>query len=130
MTTIRRRAGLAAALVLTAATSLSVAPVRADDRVKAGEKLFKDQGCPQCHGFGGKGDGYLLKMIKEPAQMHDWTAPDVLKAMNDQYLFDITKQGGEPLGKSKVMLSYGHKMSDEEIRTVIVYIRSLQPPAP
>lgn len=123
-----RRAGLAAVLVSTAI--LSVASARADDQVKAGEKLFKDQGCPQCHGFGGKGDGYLLGMIKEPVKMHDWTAPDLLKGMNDQFLFDITKQGGEPLGKSKVMLAYGHKLSDEEIRTIIVYIRSVQPPAP
>jgi mono/diheme cytochrome c family protein len=126
MNSIRRRAGLAAAFILTA-TAVLAPPAHGDDRVKAGEKLFKDQGCPQCHGFGGKGDGYLLKMIKEPVQMHDWTAADTLKAMNDQFLFDITKQGGEPLGKSKVMLAYGHKLSDDEIRTIVVYIRSLQP---
>jgi mono/diheme cytochrome c family protein len=130
MSTIRRRVGLVAILGLTAATSLSIATAQAEDRVKAGEKLFKDQGCPQCHGFGGKGDGYLLKMIKEPVQMKDWSAPDGLKGMNDEFLFDITKKGGEPLGKSKVMLSYGHKLSDEEIRTIVVYIRSLPQPAP
>jgi mono/diheme cytochrome c family protein len=130
MSTIRRRAGLVAAFALTATASLSAIPARADDRVAQGEKLFKDQGCPQCHGFGGKGDGYLLKMIKEPVQMHDWTSPDTLKGLSDTYLFDITKQGGEPLGKSKVMLSYGHKLSDDEIRTIIVYIRSVATPAP
>jgi mono/diheme cytochrome c family protein len=130
MSTIRRRAGLFAAFALTAAASLAAIPARADDRVEEGEKLFKDQGCPQCHGFGGKGDGYLLGMIKEPVKMHDWTAPDTLKGLSDAYLFDITKQGGEPLGKSKVMLPYGHKLSDDEIRTIVVYIRSVAPPAP
>ncbi len=130
MSTIRRPAGLAAVLALTAAVSLSAIPARADDRVVQGEKLFKDQGCPQCHGFGGKGDGYLLGMIKEPVKMHDWTAPGTLKDLSDTYLFDITKQGGEPLGRSKVMLSYGHKLSDDEIRTIIVYVRSVAPPAP
>ena len=103
---------------------------RGDERVDQGHKLFKDQGCPQCHGFGGKGDGYLLNMLKEPVHMHDWTDPQFLKGLSDDDLFAITKQGGEPLGKSKIMIAYGHKMSDDEIRTVIVFIRSLGTPTP
>jgi mono/diheme cytochrome c family protein len=105
-------------------------PAGGDDRVAQGEKLFKEQGCPQCHGFRGKGDGYLLGMLKEPAKMHDWTDPQFLKGLDDDYLIAITEQGGEPLGKSKVMLAYGHKLSDDEIKTLVVYIRSLATPAP
>ena len=120
-----------ARVALVAVVALvTAAAARADERVAAGRKLFKDEGCPQCHGFAGKGDGYLLGMLKEPVKMHDWTAPDTLKGLSDAYLFDITKQGGEPLGKSKVMLPYGHKLSDDEIRTIVVYIRSVAPPAP
>src|SRR5262245_44041222 len=107
-----------------------VTAAHGDERLDQGHKLFKDQGCPQCHGFGGKGDGYLLNMLKEPVKMHDWTDPQFMKGLKDDDLFEITKQGGEPLGKSKVMLAYGHKMSDDEIRTVVVFIRSLGSPAP
>lgn len=118
---------LAVAVVLLAA-----APARADDQVATGRKLFKDEGCPQCHGFGGKGDGYLLGMLKEPVKMHDWTDAATMRAFDDAYLFDITKRGGEALGKNKVMLKYAHKLDDEQIRTVVVFIRSLaaKPAAP
>jgi mono/diheme cytochrome c family protein len=126
----RHLACAAGAVLAVAAVHGIPETARGDDRAAQGEKLFKDQGCPQCHGFGGKGDGYLLKMLKEPATMHDWTDGKTLPELDDTYLFEITKQGGEPLGKSKVMLPYGHKLSDEEIRTIVVYIRSIASPAP
>ena len=101
-------------------------PARADDaQIAQGQKIFKDEGCPQCHGFGGKGDGYLLGMLKEPVKMHDWTDPAANQSWSDQYLLDITKQGGEAIGKNKVMLKYGNKLSDEQIRLVIVFLRSV-----
>jgi mono/diheme cytochrome c family protein len=123
MSCVRGVIALVVSVVLLAAS-----PARADDRVGAGRKLFKDEGCPQCHGFGGKGDGYLLGMLKEPVKMHDWTDAATMRAFDDAYLFDITKQGGESLGKNKVMLKYAHKLDDEQIRTIVVFIRSLAAP--
>lgn len=127
MLVARCATALAAAVVL-----LATSPARADDQVVAGRKLFKDEGCPQCHGFGGKGDGYLLGMLKEPVKMHDWTDAATMRTFDDAYLFDITKRGGEALGKNKVMLKYAHKLDDEQIRTIVVFIRSLaaQPAVP
>lgn len=116
---------MAAALWLAGSSSGA-----ANDRLAEGKKLFKDEGCPQCHGFGGKGDGYLLGMLKEPVQMHDWTDAATMQAYDDAYLFEITKRGGEALGKSKVMLKYGHKMSDDQIRAVITFIRSVAAKTP
>jgi mono/diheme cytochrome c family protein len=127
---VRHSARVATGAVALVLASAAWTAARGDDRVEQGHKLFKDQGCPQCHGFGGKGDGYLLKMLKEPAAMHDWTDGKTLQAMDDTYLFEITKQGGEPLGKSKVMLPYGHKLSDDEIRAIIAYVRSIAKSAP
>jgi mono/diheme cytochrome c family protein len=125
-----RTAAVVLVLALIGGPGLLAPPARADERVDQGRQLFKEQGCPQCHGFGGKGDGYLLNMLKEPVEMRDWTEPGALKGFDDAYLFEITKRGGEPLGKSKVMLPYGHKLSDDEIRTITVFIRSLAPPVP
>lgn len=119
--------GALARLAALAAVVLVASPAQADTRVGEGRKLFKDEGCPQCHGFGGKGDGYLLGMLKEPVHMRDWTDPAAMRDLDDAYLFDITKQGGEALGKSKVMLKYSHKLSDEQIRSIVVFIRSLAP---
>ena len=55
-------------------------------------------------------------MLKEPVHTHDWTDPRFLKGLSDDDLFAITKQGASRSAKSKVMLAYGHKMSDDEIR--------------
>jgi mono/diheme cytochrome c family protein len=123
----RVRATLSALAALASLAVLAASGVaRADDaQVEQGHKIFKDEGCPQCHGFGGKGDGYLLGMLKEPVKMHDWTDPALNQSWTDQYLLDITKKGGEAIGKNKVMLKYGNKMSDEQIRLVIVFLRSV-----
>ncbi|MBY0279217.1 cytochrome c [Candidatus Binatia bacterium] len=120
----RARSALCA-LVACALLSASGAAFADDAQIEQGQKIFKDQGCPQCHGFGGKGDGYLLGMLKEPVKMHDWTDPALNQSWTDQYLLDITKKGGEAIGKNKVMLKYGNKMSDEQIRLVIVFLRSV-----
>lgn len=126
---MKRGGGCVLALATVVLLGVGVAGVAgADDAVARGKKLFNDEGCPQCHGFGGKGDGYLLGMLKEPAPMHDWTDPATMRELDDTYLFEITKQGGEALGKSKQMLRYGRKLNDEQIRDVIAFIRSLAPP--
>jgi mono/diheme cytochrome c family protein len=119
------RSTLAALLAVT--TLAATAPAHADDdpRVAQGQKIFKDEGCPQCHGFHGKGDGYLLGMLKEPVKMDDWTDAAKNQSWTDDYLFEITKKGGEAIGKNKIMLKYGNKLSDEQIRLVIVFLRSV-----
>lgn len=124
----RARSALTA-LALAAAALLAPAPASSGDpaQVEQGRKIFKDEGCPQCHGFGGKGDGYLLGMLKEPVKMHDWTDAATVQGWTDEYLFEITRQGGEAIGKNKVMLKYGNKLTDEQIRTVVVYARSVMP---
>jgi mono/diheme cytochrome c family protein len=117
------RDAIAIAAAVWLVLAASAAP--ADERVAAGRKLFKNEGCPQCHGFGGEGDGYLLGMLKEPVKMRDWTNAEAMRTFDDAYLFEITKRGGEALGKNKVMLKYAHKLDDQQIRTIVVFIRSL-----
>ncbi len=124
----RGRVALAPCAAALLVALLLVSLARAEDQVSEGRKLFKENGCPQCHGFGGKGDGYLLGMLKEPVKMHDWTNAETMRAFDDAYLFEITKKGGEALGKNKVMLKYAHKLDDAQIRSIVVFARSLAPP--
>ncbi len=116
-----RRALAAAALagVLPAAFALG------SGDVERGRRLFKEQGCPQCHGFGGRGDGYLLPMLKERPEMRDWTDRKALEEFDDDSLAEIIAKGGEALGRSKVMLRYSHKLDREQIRDLVAFIRSL-----
>ena len=126
MTGLRLRVPAALLALAAAAFFATSRAARADDaQVEQGHKIFKDEGCPQCHGFGGKGDGYLLGMLKEPVKMHDWTDPAANAGWTDDYLFEITNKGGEAIGKNKVMLKYGNKLTDEQIRAVIAFQRSV-----
>lgn len=131
MMPVRARPCATLSTIAVLAALAVAAPARPDDaQVAQGQKIFKDEGCPQCHGFGGKGDGYLLGMLKEPVKMHDWTDPAANQGWTDDYLFEITKKGGEALGKNKVMLKYGNKLSDEQIRAVVAFQRSVAKPNP
>jgi mono/diheme cytochrome c family protein len=46
----------------------------------------------------------------------------------DQYLFDILKHGGAPLGRPG-MPAFGASLKDDDLRAVVAYVRSLSRPA-
>jgi cytochrome c6 len=75
--------------------------------------LYKSK-CQACHGPDGKGDTAAGKKLG----VKDFHSPEVAK-MSDQELFNITKQG-----KNK-MPSYNNKLTDDQIKELIKYIRSL-----
>lgn len=84
-------------------------PAMADD---AGA-LYKSK-CQVCHGADGKGSAAGQKI-----GVKDFHAPDVQK-QTDAELFDITKQG-----KGK-MPSYDKKLTDDQIKQLVQFIRSLK----
>jgi cytochrome c6 len=99
------RVGLTAALL-----SLGVVGACAQDA--AG--LYKSK-CQACHGADGKGDTAAGKKLG----VKDFHSSEVAK-MSDQELFDITKKGKEK------MPSYDKKLTDDQIKELIKYIRSLK----
>ena len=79
--------------------------------------------CAKCHGPGGKGDGPAGKLLKtKPA---DWTDKAKMSKMSDSDLFNVIKNGGGAVGKSKLMPAWAGKLSDDQINDVIAFIRSL-----
>ena len=97
-------------LMVIAALTLGAAGARADD-VAA---LYKSK-CAACHGADGKGDTPAGKKLGTK----DFRSPDVAK-MTDTELFDITKKG-----KDK-MPGYDQKITDDQIRELVKYVRSLK----
>jgi len=59
--------------------------------------------------------------------MPDFTDPAAMRAVNDRFLFDIIKKGSSQFGRSNAMPSWGMQLSDEQIRALVAYIRSLAP---
>jgi cytochrome c6 len=70
--------------------------------------------CQACHGPDGKGDTAVGKKLG----VKDFHSPEVAK-MSDTELFEITKKG-----KDK-MPPYDGKLTDDQIKSLIKYIRSL-----
>jgi len=103
------------AVVMAAMYLLSV-PSRAEDA-----KPIYDKSCASCHGKEGKGDSPAGKKLK----VKDYTSADVQAAMTDDEMFKAIKEGVNDGDKVK-MKGYGDKLSDEQIKALVAYIRSLK----
>jgi mono/diheme cytochrome c family protein len=51
-----------------------------------------------------------------------------MNTLGDDYLFTVIKKGGMAVGKSPNMAPWGGALSDEQIRNVVAYVRSLANP--
>lgn len=78
------------------------------------ETLYKAK-CQVCHGADGKGETAAGKKLGAK----DFHSPEVVK-MSDAELLAITKNGKEK------MPSYDKKLTDDQIKQLIKYIRTLK----
>jgi mono/diheme cytochrome c family protein len=85
-------------------------------------KAAYEKNCVSCHGAGGKGDGPAAKMLQPPPT--DFATS--LKAMGDADIAKSIKEGGKAVGKAATMPAYGAKLSDDQIRGVVEYIKGLK----
>jgi mono/diheme cytochrome c family protein len=90
-----------------------------------GRALFETH-CAVCHGATGKGDGPGAKVVRQP--MTDFTDAAAMANRDDRFLAEIIKKGGSQFGRSNAMPAWGMKLSDEEIRALVGFIRSVEHP--
>jgi len=101
---------LRALLAPIAAAFLFAAPLRADDAAS----LFKAK-CAVCHGADGSGNTAMGKQMQSP----DLRSEEVQK-QTDAQLIDATTNG-----KGKKMPAYKGKLTDDQIKQLVAYIREL-----
>jgi len=90
--------------------------------IENGKKLFSNS-CAACHGVSGRGDGpAAATMAPRPKNLSDY---EYMKNLTDEELFNAIKYGGASVGKSPSMPAWGSTLSDQEIRDMIFYLRSL-----
>jgi len=77
--------------------------------------------CVSCHGVTGRGSWPATLFLVRPGDLADRARRH---ASSDQYLFDLIKNGGAPIGRPG-MPAFGAALTDEEIRDVLQYVRSL-----
>jgi len=77
--------------------------------------------CVPCHGVDGRGSWRALLFLLRPGDLGDGMR---MRQSSDQYLFDIIKHGGANFGRPG-MPAFGYQLSDEEIRELVAYVRTL-----
>jgi mono/diheme cytochrome c family protein len=91
------------------------------ETIEKGKALYRRH-CASCHGVGGKGDGGQALSGGEPSDLTDdkWdtgsTDGEIFVAIRD--------------GLSADMLAYKEKLKDDQMWTLVVYVRSLRPKPP
>ena len=98
--------------LITALTSAAVA---------ADVKANWEKHCQKCHGADGKGE---TKMGRQSG-VKDYTDAKVQAELTDEKAIKIIKEGLVEKGKKK-MDPYGEKLTDDEIKALLGYIRGFK----
>ena len=77
--------------------------------------------CAQCHGPTGKGDTKMGKMLSAM----DLTDPKKQASFTDAQAATAIKDGVKQNGKT-TMKAFGGKLTDDEIKALIAYVRTLK----
>ena len=109
---VRMRAAIG---ILLAGLVLSGAMPAAEAEGDAVAALYKSK-CEVCHGKDGKGQ--TAQGMRLGA--HDFRAPEVVK-VSDDVLVDVVRKG-----KNRTMPAYAQKLTDDQIRGLIKYVRALK----
>jgi mono/diheme cytochrome c family protein len=111
-------------LALYALLLAGIRPIWAQD-VAEGKKLYLTY-CSTCHGDKGKGDGAAARAL--PVKPADHTDGAVMNKLTDKFLLEVISKGGSAVGKSAMMPAWGGQFKDEQLRDIVVYIRSIANP--
>ena len=86
-------------------------------------KALYTQWCAGCHGATGNGNGPNAAYLPvRPAQHNNATA---MSARSDDALFDTIEAGGAIMNKSPRMPAFGGSLTSQQIRALVLYIRTL-----
>ncbi len=100
-------------MILAAAITLGTAPASGADAGALWNKY-----CASCHGKNGSGHTAMGRK----AGARDYRNAAVQASFSDSEAFSAIKRGVKRKGKAK-MKGYGHKLSDNEIRALVAYVR-------
>ena len=77
--------------------------------------------CATCHGRDGRGSWSAALFLVRPGKLNDAATID---RRSDQYLVDLIKHGGAPIGRPG-MPAFGATLTDSEIAELVGYVRGL-----
>ncbi len=88
-------------------------------------KIIYIEHCAPCHGVTGKGNGNYYASGLEP-RPRNFTDPEFMKQVQDDYLFDVITKGTAAFGMSPFCPPWGETLGEEEkIKNIISFLRTL-----
>jgi mono/diheme cytochrome c family protein len=109
---MRKLIACLSALLITAAATVRAADV----------KEIWDKNCASCHGKDGKGETKAGKK----AEVKDLTDAKYQESFTDEQMFKQIKSGLKDKNGKEKMKAFGDKISDEEIKGLITFVRGLK----
>lgn len=106
-------------IILLLAAMLLTASAQAKENAADNYKTY----CVECHGMQGNGKGVNIRDMS--VQPRDHTDAKAMSARSDDTLFKVIKEGGLSIDKSVLMPPWGDTLSDDEIRDMVQYLRTL-----
>jgi len=94
--------------------------VSAPPKRELGRVIFQRR-CIFCHGKKGDGKGKMAKVINNPPPFNL-----TLSIKPDDYLFALITTGGEKMGRSPKMPPFGDELTENDIRSIILYIKKFR----
>ncbi len=121
-------AGTVAASAIAAVTAVAAPPEPAGFRLNGDAQRGKAgylKRCALCHGDSGDGGGKLAKGLNPKPTA--FTTPGLLAKRTDWELYLAVRDGGQAVGLAPTMSGWGKIVSDQEIRDMTAFVRSLAP---
>jgi mono/diheme cytochrome c family protein len=114
---------VARTLAIIVTIAMLAGPVAAAS-VQEGQQLSVHH-CSKCHGKDGKGHGPAISLLGITTPLADWTNKAQMSKMSDDSLTEIITKGGKGVGKSSHMPAFAKKLTPDQIKSTVEYIRSL-----
>jgi mono/diheme cytochrome c family protein len=90
-----------------------------DGDTARGAPLYKRY-CQGCHGEDGRGGAHTFM-----PHIGNLTQRDYIEFIPDGFLFTVIAEGGAAVGKSSMMPAWKTTLSEQDIKDVIAFVRSL-----
>jgi len=112
------------AILGACSSSSSSAPVDLSPEAAAGREISINAGCASCHGADGNGNvgPKWIGLADSQVTLSDGT----VVTADDDYLYTSTKEPGPMKRRGAVGIMPSNKLTDQEIASIIAYIRALK----
>ena len=110
-------------VVLAVVLIPSVAPAGPTGNTANGKEIYQER-CVLCHGSKGHGWDWGKKVVRPPVPVPNLV--EIVPKRSDDHLMRAIRDGGGAVGLTPFMPAFGFNMSEEDLKDVVAYLRSLQ----